>query len=150
MRTRVKQPPPCGSPARRWDRIAAVTLLAAGWAAFAQVADLAPETRGVLIEAVEAATALDLYNARCRSDGSGRNSDNLNKQLATKLHLTIVGVQDEVFPERSFRAVQRRLQEQFTEELRAAGGCQGAKDAGMAQQLNARYREGIAAVEALP
>ena len=100
--------------------------------------------------AVEAAAALDFYNARCRSDGSGRHSDNLNKQLVGKLHLTIMGVQDDLFPERSFRAVQRRLQDQFTEDLRQAGGCQGAKDAGVPEQLSDRYRGSIAAIDALP
>lgn len=112
--------------------------------------DLTPETRQALVTAVEAAAALDFYNARCRSDGSGRHSDNLNKQLAGKLHITIMGVQDDLFPERSFRAVQRRLQDQFTEDLRQAGGCQGAKDAGVPEQLNDRYRGSITAIEALP
>ncbi len=111
---------------------------------------LSPEAQQVLVDAVEAAVALDLYNARCRSDGSGRHSDNLNKQLVSKLRLTIVTVQDEWFPERSFRAVQKRLQEQFTEALGQAGGCKGAKDAGLPEQLNARFRQGVAAIEALP
>jgi len=112
--------------------------------------DLRPETQQVLVDAVEAAAALDFYNARCRSDDSGRNSDNLNKQLVSKLRLTIVTVQDEWFPERDYRAVQKRLVEQSAELLRQAGGCKPAKEAGLPEQLNARYRKGVAAIEALP
>ena len=112
--------------------------------------DLRPETQQVLVDAVEAAAALDFYNARCRSDDSGRNSDNLNKQLVSKLLLTIVTVQDEWFPERDYRAVQKRLVEQSAELLRQAGGCKPTKEAGLPEQLNARYRKGVAAIEALP
>ena len=111
---------------------------------------LSPETQQVLVTAVEAAAALDFYDAHCRSDGSGRHSDNLNKQLVGKLRLTIMSVQDDLFPEHSFRAVQRRLQEQFTQDLRQAGGCSGAKDAGVPDQLKERYRAGGVAIEALP
>ncbi|HYN77458.1 MAG TPA: hypothetical protein VES73_06675 [Lamprocystis sp. (in: g-proteobacteria)] len=111
---------------------------------------LPPETQQLLVAAVEAAAAVDFHNARCRSDESGRHSHNLNKLLVSKLQITIMGVQDDLFPEHSFRAVQQRFQEQFTENLRAAGGCQMAKAAGLADQLNERYRQGIAAIEALP
>ena len=111
---------------------------------------LSPETSQALVAAVEAAAALDDYNARCRSDDSGRHRDNLNKLLVNKLRLTITTVQDELFPERNYRAVQQRLLEQHTETLRQAGGCKPAKDAGLPEQLNARYRQSISTIEALP
>lgn len=137
-------------PIRAVSLFLTLPLVALALAASAAPPTLTPETQQVLVSAVEAAAALDFYNARCRSDGSGRHSDNLNKQLATKLHLTIISVQDDLFPERSFRAVQKRLQEQFTEDLRQAGGCKAAKDAGVPQQLDDRYRQGVTAIEALP
>ena len=46
------------------------------------------------MNAVEAAVEFDLYNARCRSDGSGRRTDNLNKELASKFRMTVLDVQD--------------------------------------------------------
>ena len=160
LRARMSGPRASGDHARRpagrcaRPAVARLILLLAGLLAVAVVcaaaATLTPETQQVLVNAVEAAAALDFYNARCRSDDSGRHSDNLNKQLVGKLHITIIGVQDDLFPEHSFRAVQRRFQEQFTEDLRAAGGCQGAKAAGVSEQLNERYREGVTAIEALP
>jgi hypothetical protein len=111
---------------------------------------LSPETQQAVVAAVEAAAAVDDYNARCRSDGSGRHSDNLNKQLVGKLQLTIMGVQDALFPEHSFRAAQERMQAQFAEDLRRVGGCSGAKEAGLSEQLNGRLRKGVAAIDALP
>ncbi|WP_295389025.1 hypothetical protein [uncultured Thiodictyon sp.] len=119
-------------------------LLPAGGAALA----LPPATQQVLVEAVEAAAALDFYNARCRSDGSGRHSNDLNKLLVNKLRLTIVTVEDEMFPERNYRAVQQRLLEQSAALL--ADGCKAAKEGVLAEQLKDRYRKGVAAVEALP
>jgi hypothetical protein len=111
---------------------------------------LSAETSQALVNAVEAAAALDYYNARCRSDDSGRHSDNLNKQLVNKLRLTITTVQDELFPEHNYRAVQKRLLEQNTEALRQAGGCKPAKDAGLPEQLNTRYRQSVSTIESLP
>lgn len=135
----------------RWiPLLLALTALAGPTAAAAAPPGLSAETTQALVDAVEAAAALDDYNARCRSDDSGRHSDNLNKQLVNKLRLTITTVQDELFPERNYRAVQRRLQEQNAETLRQAGGCKPAKDAGLPEQLNARYRQSVSTIEALP
>ena len=144
----TRRPRPAAAPALR--RAGVLLGLALALTATAAPKDLPPETQQVLVNAVEAAAAVDFYNARCRSDDSGRHSHNLNKQLVSKLQITIMGVQDDLFPEHSFRAVQRRFQEQFTEHLRAAGGCQGAKAAGLSEQLNDRFRAGVAAIEALP
>ena len=116
--------------------------------AYAAPPPLTPETKQVLVDAVEAAAALDFYNARCRSDDSGRHGNNLNKQLVNKLRLTIVTVQDEMFPEHGYRAAQKRLLEQSAALL--ADGCKAAKEMGLAEQLNERYRKGVAAIEALP
>lgn len=109
-----------------------------------------PDTATILVSAVEAASALDLYNARCRSDGSGRHTDNLNKELVGKLRITVISVQDDLFPEHGFRAAQARLQAQFLETLREAGGCKAAKEAGLPDMLKTRYREALDAIEALP
>jgi hypothetical protein len=108
------------------------------------------ETAAILVSAVEAASALDLYNSRCRSDGSGRHTDNLNKKLVSKLRLTVISVQDEFFPEYYFRRAQQRLQEQFAETLRQAGGCKGAKNSDLPDRLRARFEESLDAIEALP
>ena len=104
----------------------------------------------LLVEAVESATALDLYNARCRSDNSGRFTDNLNKALVGRLRITVITIQDDLFPERGFRQAQRRMQEQFVETLREAGGCKGAKESGLPDQMQSRHRELLEAIEALP
>ena len=108
------------------------------------------ETAAILVSAVEAASDLDLYNSRCRSDGSGRHTDNLNKKLVSKLRLTVISVQDDFFPERSYRSAQKRLQEQFAETLRQAGGCKGAKDSDLPDRLRARFQDSVDAIEALP
>jgi len=104
----------------------------------------------LLVEAVESATALDLYNARCRSDSSGRFTDNLNKALVGRLRITVITIQDDLFPERGFRQAQRRMQEQFVETLREAGGCKGAKESGLPDQMRSRHRDLLEAIEALP
>ncbi len=122
--------------------------LAAAPVAAGSVAD--EETRRALIGAVEAAAALDLYHARCRSDLSGRRTDNLNKLLVSKLRLTVLSVQDDLFPERSYRRVQQRLEQDFLAALRAAGGCPGAKRSGLSDQLRADYDAGVEAIRALP
>jgi hypothetical protein len=109
-----------------------------------------PETAAILVSAVETASALDFYNARCRSDGSGRHTDNLNKELVGKLRLTVISVQDDFFPERSYRRAQQRLQEQFAETLRQAGGCKGAKDSDLPDRLRASFQGSLEAIEALP
>lgn len=107
-------------------------------------------TRKLLIEAVTAATEVDLYNARCRSDQSGRRTDNLNKLLASKFRLTVLKVQDDLFPEKSYRRAQTRLQEEFLARLKAAGGCPGAKEAGLPAQLGDRYQALMREIERLP
>jgi hypothetical protein len=96
-------------------------------------------TAQLLVDAVEAAAALDAYNARCRGDISGRHTDNLNKVLVGQLGTTVLSIQDDFFPERSYRAVQRRLEQDFLTTLRDAGGCQGAKEADLPDQLRRRY-----------
>lgn len=103
-----------------------------------------------LVEAVEAAAEVDLYNARCRSDQSGRRTENLNKLLAGRFRITVIGVQDKFFPERSYRKAQERVQNAFLERLKAAGGCADAKTGGLREALEARQRDTQAAIEALP
>jgi hypothetical protein len=108
------------------------------------------ETTRLLVEAVEAAADLDLYNARCRSDQSGRRTENLNKALAARFRITVIGVQDRYFPERSYRKAQERVQNAFLERLKAAGGCAEARGGGLRDALEARHRETLGAIEALP
>lgn len=104
----------------------------------------------VLVEAVESATALDLYNARCRSDSSGRYMDNLNKALASRLRLTVITVQDDFFPERSFRQAQQRMQTEFQQTLKEAGGCKGAKESGLPDQMRAHHQELLGEIDSWP
>ena len=108
------------------------------------------ETEQLLVQAVEAAVELDLYNARCRSDVSGRRTDNLNKTLASKFRLTVLKVQDDLFPDRSYRRAQERLQREFLEKLKQAGGCKEAKEQGMPAQLRDRYDNLMREIDALP
>ena len=103
-----------------------------------------------LVQAVEAAVEIDLYNARCRSDQSGRRTENLNKLLAGRFRITVIGVQDKFFPEHSYRKAQERIQNDFLERLKAAGGCSEARAGGLREALEARQQETQGAVEALP
>ena len=108
------------------------------------------ETDRLLVEAVTAAVELDLYNARCRRDRSGRHADQLNRLLASRFRTTLVKVQDTLFPERSYRDVQERLQQEFLERLREAGGCKGAKETGLRNALSDRHQELMREIDALP
>jgi hypothetical protein len=108
------------------------------------------ETEGLLVNAVEAAAELDLYNARCRRDVSGRRTDNLNKELASNFRMTVLEVEDDLFPERSYRRAKERLQRDFLEKLKQAGGCREAKKAGMPDVLRGRYDELMREIDALP
>ena len=152
----ARRPPHPSRPARAHlpPRLALLAALAAAPGVIpmapAATPDLSPETRSVVVEAVTAAATLDFYNARCRSDDSGRHSDNLNKQLVGKLRLTIVTAEDEFFPDKGYRTVQKRLIEDAAEGLRQAGGCKGAKESGLSETLNTRYRKAVEAIEALP
>jgi hypothetical protein len=104
----------------------------------------------VLVEAVESATALDLYNARCRGDNSGRYMDNLNKALVGRLRITVITIQDDFFPERSYRQAQQRMQVDFQETLKQAGGCKGAKESGLPNRMQAHHRELLEAIDTWP
>jgi len=108
------------------------------------------ETKELLVAAVEAAAELDLYNARCRRDRSGRHVDNLNKELVSKLRMTVLQVEDELFPERSYRRVQKRLQRESLARLKQAGGCEEAKKAGTPNRLRVRYGELMGKIDRLP
>ncbi len=109
-----------------------------------------PETEEMLVDAVEAAVELDLFHARCRSDRSNRRTENLNKTIASKYRLTVIGVMDELFPERSYREAQDRLQREFAVWLREAGGCQGARESGASEALADRYQRLYAQIEESP
>jgi hypothetical protein len=108
------------------------------------------ETKQLLVNAVEAAAELDLYHARCRRDVSGRRTDNLNKELVSKFRMTVIEVQDDMFPEGSYRRAQERLQRAFLAKLKDAGGCKGAKEQGMVEQLRGRYDDLLREIEKLP
>lgn len=138
---------------RQFPRIAvlALSLVLAGQPGrLAAQGLLDEETTRLLVNAVEAAADLDLYNARCRSDQSGRRTENLNKALAVRFRITVIGVEDRYFPERSYRKAQERVQNAFLERLKAAGGCAEAKTSGLREALEARHRETLGAIEALP
>lgn len=115
-----------------------------------RAAPLEESTQQLLVEAVEAAHAIDLYHARCRGDRSNRRTENLNKLLASRLRTTVIRVQDELFPERSYRRAQDRLEREVLAMLRERGGCDGVKDSGLPAEMRARYDEAVRAIESLP
>ena len=133
---------------------AGLTLSALVHQALIPAAEAAPpmeeDKARLLVEAVESASALDLYNARCRSDNSGRFTDNLNKALVGRLRITVLTIKDDLFPERSYRQAQRRMEEEFLETLGQAGGCKGAKESGLPDRMQTRHRELLDAIDALP
>ncbi len=126
----------------------AALLPAAG--AHAALDPLNESTQQLLVEAVSAASDYDLFQARCRSDVSGRQSENLNKVLVNKFRLTLIQVQDKYFPERSYRLVQPRLQQEFLARLNEMGGCQGAKERGLREELRGRYETLLDRLGSLP
>jgi len=108
------------------------------------------ETEALLVRAVEAATKVDLFYARCRSDASYRRTENLNKLMAGKFRITVIGVQDDLFPERSYRSARERLQREFGAQLREAGGCREARKQGLAEDMLERYKSLFTEIERLP
>jgi hypothetical protein len=102
------------------------------------------QTEQLLINAVEAAFELDLFNNRCRSDQSGRRTENLNKELVSRFRMTVLDVQDDLFPEGYYRDAQARMQRDFLARLRDMGGCAGAKEARLRDVLGARYDAAMA------
>ena len=104
----------------------------------------------ILIEAVEAASGLDFYNARCRGDLSGRHTDNLNKLLVSRQRTTVLRVKDERFPEHDYRRVQERLEAGQQDMLNAAGGCQEARKTDLPGHLRERHETAMQAVRSLP
>ncbi|KAA6185686.1 hypothetical protein F2Q65_08165 [Thiohalocapsa marina] len=127
--------------------LAAGLLLAA---ALAQAEPLDEQTGQLLVNAVEAAYALDLFNSRCRSDQSGRRTDNLNKELVSRFRMTVLDVQDDLFPEGYYRDAQARMQRDFLARLRAMGGCDGAKQARLRDELTRRYDTAMGEIAARP
>ncbi len=107
-------------------------------------------TQTLLVEAVEAASALDLLYSRCRGDLSERRTENLNKLVATKFRLTVLTVKDELFPEQDYRRAQQRLEQDFATLLQDVGGCQGAKTSGLPETLRVRYDAALNAIRSLP
>ncbi len=103
-----------------------------------------PQLAPLLVNLVTTAVELDLYNSYCRKDGAGRYGDNLNKTLVSRYQMTILDVQDRYFPERDYRAAQKRLEQQFFNQLQALGGCAAAKQQGFFEQLRERFDQGSA------
>jgi hypothetical protein len=100
---------------------------------------LSDADRALLVEAVEAAFELDLYNLRCRNDESGRHTENLNKELASSYRMTVLDVLDDLFPEGYYRSARERMQQDLLNRLRELGGCAGAKNSGLRTELAERY-----------
>jgi hypothetical protein len=113
-------------------------------------ASLDEQTQQLIVNAVEAAFELDLYNNRCRQDRSGRRTENLNKILASGFRMTVLDAQDDLFPEGYYRDAQARMGEDFLARLGEMGGCSGAKEAKLRDELRERYEQAIAELEAFP
>lgn len=108
------------------------------------------QTQALIVNAVEAAFELDLYNNRCRRDRSGRRTENLNKILASGFRMTVIDAQDDLFPEGYYRDAQARMTEDFLRRLREMGGCAGAKEAKLRDELRERYEQTVEALEEFP
>ena len=106
------------------------------------------QTEQLLVNAVEAAFELDLFNNRCRSDQSGRRTENLNKELASRFRMTVLDVEDDLFPEGYYRDAESRMQRDFLERLRDMGGCAGAKTDRLRDSLRERYDAAMAEIAA--
>jgi hypothetical protein len=124
--------------------------LVIGFGALQAAPPLDEQTQAIIVDAVEAAFELDLYNNRCRQDRSGRRTENLNKVLASGFRMTVLDAQDDLFPEGYYRDSQERMTRDFLERLRAMGGCAGAKEAGLRNALRERYEQAIERLEQFP
>ena len=111
---------------------------------------LSDQTQALIVNAVEAAFELDLYNNRCRQDRSGRRTENLNKILASGFRMTVLDAQDDLFPEGYYRDAQARMTEDFLQRLREMGGCAGAKEAKLRDELRERYELAVEELETFP
>jgi hypothetical protein len=125
--------------------LATATMQGAGYEAL-----LSDEDQALLLEAVEAAFELDLYNTRCRSDQSGRRTENLNKELVSRYRMTVVDVLDDLSPEGYYRDAQTRMTTEFIARLREVGGCPGAKAAGLRDGLGERYATAMERIASRP
>lgn len=131
--------------------VVAVLVLAAALAwSEAPADDMDPATQQLLVDAVEAAFELDLFNNRCRSDRSGRRTENLNKELTSRYRMTVLDVQDDLFPEGYYRDAQARMERDFRTRLRDIGGCSGAKEQRLRDTLTERYDTLMAEVARQP
>lgn len=130
--------------------IALCILIAAAGPVGAAGLVLDEQIRQQLVNAVEAAYELDLYNNRCRSDQSGRRTENLNKELVSRYRMTVIDVKDDLFPEGYYRDAEARMNRDFVERLRALGGCAGAKQARLPNELAERYDQAMAEIAAGP
>jgi len=129
----------------RWADIALCIAFAIGSADASEFLD--KQTQQQLVNAVEAAYELDLYNARCRSDQSGRRTENLNKVLVSRYRLTVLDVQDDFFPEGYYRDAQARMERDFLGRLRDIGGCVGAKTRRLRDDLGRRYDAAMSQID---
>lgn len=111
---------------------------------------LSAETEQLIVEAVEAAYELDLFNNRCRQDRSGRRTENLNKLLASSFRMTVLDAQDDLFPEGYYRDARSRMSEDFLARLQALGGCAGAKEKKLRDTLRERYEQAMRQLEQFP
>jgi hypothetical protein len=112
--------------------------------------DLDPATQQLLVDAVQAAFEVDLFNSRCRSDMSGRRTENLNKEIVGRYRMTVLDVQDDLFPEGYYRDAQARMERDFRERLRDIGGCAGAKEQRWRDELQERYDRLMAEIARQP
>jgi len=132
----------------RWVGITLCIALAIGGANAFESLD--EQTQQQLVNAVEAAYELDLYNVRCRSDQSGRRTENLNKLLVSRYRLTVLDVQDDFFPEGYYRDAQARMERDFLGRLRDMGGCVGAKARRLRDDLGLRYDAAMSQLDRRP
>jgi hypothetical protein len=112
--------------------------------------DLDPATQQLLVDAVQAAFEVDLFNSRCRSDMSGRRTENLNKELVSRYRMTVLDVQDDLFPEGYYRDAQARMESDFRSRLRDIGGCPGAKEQRWRDTLQEHYDRLMAEIARQP
>lgn len=146
------QPPRYARARTAWLALALASLLGCVAPAAVAIDDelLTDEDRALLVQAVEAAFELDLYNARCRNDRSGRRTENLNKELASRFRMTVLDVLDDLFPEGYYRAARERMRDDFLTRLREMGGCAGAKTEGLRDELGTRYDDAMEQIAARP
>lgn len=107
------------------------------------------ETDQLILELIDTANALDVYNERCRGYGTSMKTDDVSNLLYKKYRARVNEFL-QTYRNKNVFAAQDEMTNQFYQQLREAGGCSNAKKNGFEKELKERYRNLLKNLEELP